>query len=260
QQSLPVPPPPPYKKQVRRRQQTSKPYQERLLNMAEARREIVTALKFHRASMKQRQTANNNRLPDQSPSPYPSTLSCSPSVPHYWPIPTTTPSHVNENLDFTLPNQTLGLNLNFHDFKNLDANLYLNYSTSSSASSSSSPSTSSTAAISLVTEQMGQMAADIPEEEVVTTTSSSTATSTTSSSMSLHHAMDNEGMEEIRSLGEQHQLEWDDTVNLLMSARWFKFLNTFEMEQEDGNFEQVMEFPYCMDIGEIEGMDEEWLA
>ena len=43
------------KKQVRRRLHTSRPYQERLLNMAEARREIVTALKFHRASMKQQQ-------------------------------------------------------------------------------------------------------------------------------------------------------------------------------------------------------------
>nr|VDC79144.1 unnamed protein product [Brassica rapa] len=42
-----------HKKQVRRRLHTSRPYQERLLNMAEARREIVTALKQHRASMRQ---------------------------------------------------------------------------------------------------------------------------------------------------------------------------------------------------------------
>jgi hypothetical protein len=41
------------KKQVRRRLHTSRPYQERLLNMAEARREIVTALKIHRASSRQ---------------------------------------------------------------------------------------------------------------------------------------------------------------------------------------------------------------
>jgi hypothetical protein len=38
------------KRQARRRTHTSRPYQERLLNMAEARREIVTALKIHRAS------------------------------------------------------------------------------------------------------------------------------------------------------------------------------------------------------------------
>jgi hypothetical protein len=40
------------KKQVRRRLHTSMPYQERLLNMAEARREVVTDLKIHRASMR----------------------------------------------------------------------------------------------------------------------------------------------------------------------------------------------------------------
>ncbi|KAL6656961.1 hypothetical protein ACP70R_004741 [Stipagrostis hirtigluma subsp. patula] len=44
------------KKQARRRAQTSRPYQERLLNMAEARREIVTALKIHRANMRRQQS------------------------------------------------------------------------------------------------------------------------------------------------------------------------------------------------------------
>ncbi|TKW35808.1 hypothetical protein SEVIR_2G399300v4 [Setaria viridis] len=40
------------KKQARRRTHASRPYQERLLNMAEARREIVNALKIHRANMR----------------------------------------------------------------------------------------------------------------------------------------------------------------------------------------------------------------
>ncbi|TVU37921.1 hypothetical protein EJB05_11265, partial [Eragrostis curvula] len=48
-----APPKPQNKKQARRRMHTSKPYQERLLNMAEARREIVTALRIHRANMRQ---------------------------------------------------------------------------------------------------------------------------------------------------------------------------------------------------------------
>ncbi|GLJ10689.1 hypothetical protein SUGI_0133150 [Cryptomeria japonica] len=39
------------KKQVRRRLHSNRPYQEHLLDMAEARREIVAALKYHRASM-----------------------------------------------------------------------------------------------------------------------------------------------------------------------------------------------------------------
>ncbi|KAJ0491796.1 hypothetical protein HanIR_Chr12g0567721 [Helianthus annuus] len=49
------PPPLPHKKQVRRRNHTNKPYQERFLDMAEATREIVTTIKFHRASMKHQQ-------------------------------------------------------------------------------------------------------------------------------------------------------------------------------------------------------------
>ncbi|KAJ9550551.1 hypothetical protein OSB04_014596 [Centaurea solstitialis] len=106
-----------------------------------------------------------------------------------------------------------------------------------------------------------------------------------------HHAMDDEEMEEIRSLGEQHQMEWSDTINLVTSARWSNFLKTMEIEAEEGDeYDQVMEFPDwlmnanessclqqhfddhfsdaylqdpalpCMDIGEIEGMDGEWLA
>ncbi|XP_039051221.1 uncharacterized protein LOC120192520 [Hibiscus syriacus] len=55
QSQKPEPPPQQHRKQVRnrRRVHTSRPYQERLINMAEARREIVTELKFHRAAKKQ---------------------------------------------------------------------------------------------------------------------------------------------------------------------------------------------------------------
>ncbi|CAH8390811.1 unnamed protein product [Eruca vesicaria subsp. sativa] len=84
-----------HKKQVRRRLHTSRPYQERLLNMAEARREIVTALKHHRASMRQATTTP----PPPSP-PLPDSFSWSNS----------------HDLNFLLPHQPLGLNLNFHDF------------------------------------------------------------------------------------------------------------------------------------------------
>ncbi|GLT74197.1 hypothetical protein SLA2020_460080 [Shorea laevis] len=111
----------------------------------------------------------------------------------------------------------------------------------------------------------------------------------------LHHAMDDEEMAEIRSIGEQHQMEWNDTMNLMTSAWWFKFLKTMELGpevkvQNDGYqlFDQIMEFPSwlnanesclqqhlndycpddyyqdpalpCMDIGEIEGMNGEWPA
>ncbi|KAF2304250.1 hypothetical protein GH714_028867 [Hevea brasiliensis] len=111
----------------------------------------------------------------------------------------------------------------------------------------------------------------------------------------LHQVMDDEEMAEIRSIGEQHQMEWSDTMNLVTSAWWFKFLKTMDAgpeakTEDDGYdpFDQLMEFPAwlnasdgcleqhfddycsqdyyhypalpCMDIGEIEGMDGEWLA
>ena len=71
-----------------------------------------------------------------------------------------------------------------------------------------------------------------------------------SSGSDLHHAMDEDEMEEIRSLGEQHQIEWNDRVNLVKSARWFKFLKTIEIGPEDAKvddgldfFDQATEFP-----------------
>ena len=244
QQESPLPSPlpqPQQKKQVRRRRHTTRPYQERLLNMAEARREIVTALKFHRASMKQQEAAANNQpslLGQESASN--NNYSGPPSLPYYWPISTIAPPPplpplYHENLNFKLPNQTLGLNLNFQEFNNLETpQIYhdplsnSSSSLSSSSSASSFSSTSSSATVSVAT------------EEVVVANS-------------LHHAMDDEEMEEIRSLGEQHQMEWNDTVNLVMSARWFKFLNTMEIEPTkkddyDGfnPFDQVIEFPHWL--------------
>lgn len=263
------------KKQVRRRVHTSKPYQERLLNMAEARREIVTALKFHRASMKQQEAAgaataaaiNHHQPPpvqEKQPksrrilSLYPSTTA---AAGVYWPISATAPPPMyNDNLNLILPSQTLGLNLNFQNFENLDTRFY---HTPLSSSSCSTPS------------PVAGKRKETPEN----------------SSSGLHHAMGDEEMEEIRSLGEKHQIEWNDTINLMTSARWCSFLKNMEMEEDEGDefygFDQVMEFPPwlingnensclqehnfhdaylqdpglpCMDIGEIEGMDGEWLA
>ncbi|KAK9055307.1 hypothetical protein SSX86_026389 [Deinandra increscens subsp. villosa] len=105
------------KKQVRRRLHTSKPYQERLLNMAEARREIATALKFHRASMRQQNQTPANHVPNST------APTATPTANNHWPMP---PPLVQENLDLVLPNQTLGLNLNFKDFNNLNTSIYYN--------------------------------------------------------------------------------------------------------------------------------------
>ncbi|KAF7817332.1 myb-like protein I [Senna tora] len=279
-------PPKQHKKQVRRRLHTSRPYQERLLNMAEARREIVTALKFHRASMKQQPnhpsfddkdaTTNSTTYPSSSCTtktnfsndfsyssfshPLPNSYTSSPAPPP--------PPLMSDNFNFMLPNQTLGLNLNVHDFNNLSAALYLHnnssYSSPSSSSSNSSPPLSIATAVSL--EEANPALVDSSGEGEV-------------SGGGLHTAMDDEGMAEMRSLGEQYQMEWNDTMNLVTSAWWFKFFNDMEHgEASDCNNQhhindnddayQILQFPpwlkanddscsqdptlTCMDIGDIE--------
>ncbi|KAL1544684.1 hypothetical protein AAHA92_21505 [Salvia divinorum] len=116
----------PPKKQVRRRLQTRKPYQENLLNMAEARREIVAALKLHRASMKQQQRPDFQ--PRRNPRIYASTTDCdfaqqNPPYVSSYPAPPP-PLGDLENLDFALPRQALGLNLNLHDLITAPCSVY----------------------------------------------------------------------------------------------------------------------------------------
>ncbi|XP_076898501.1 protein AAL-toxin resistant 7-like [Bidens hawaiensis] len=231
-------PPPQHKKQVRRRLHTTKPYQERLLNMAEARREIVTALKFHRASMKQQEAAtataavaaasNNHQSPPQSSfnqerktktrpilslhPPDTTTITANP----YWPMftfapppPPLPPSYL-DNHNFILPSQPLGLNLNFQSFANLDTDIYhkpLSVYSSSSTSSSTPSSTSSPAF--------------------------SGPPGNPNSSTNLHQAMNADVMQETKSSGEQDQIEW-----------WCNFYKSMEIEvnQED-KYDQNMEFP-----------------
>ncbi|KAF7830395.1 myb-like protein I [Senna tora] len=286
-------PPQQHKKQVRRRLHTSRPYQERLLNMAEARREIVTALKFHRASMKQASEQQQQQQqeeeakeqqqlqpvsfhPLQHPSfeqdgriksrrnpriypsctnnfsnymddfPYSSFSQPPPSVtnPLTWPTASSVaPPLTAENPSYILPNQTLGLNLNFQDFHNLNATLYLN-NNSPSLYSHSSPSSSSPP---LSGEGTSALAGTID---------SGVATQVNGG---IHTAMDDEGMAEIRSLGEQYQMEWNDTMNLVTSARWSKFLKNMEhgatdakTEDNDGYpvFEELVDFPAWLNANE----------
>ncbi|CAL5204930.1 unnamed protein product [Lathyrus oleraceus] len=309
-----------HKKQVRRRLHTTKPYQERLMNMAEARREIVTALKFHRASMKEASEQQKKQKQQQEAQEqmqkeslshqssqhqsfeqdgrynksrrnhriYPScrTNSSYLSVPNSYTWPSASPilsppptTLLPENPNFILPNQTLGLNLNFHDFNNLDITVHLNNNSSSSSSPSSYSSGTSSSSASQ----------DVPSVGTSQVDRSSSATG------GLHTVMNDEAMAEIRSLGDQHQMEWNDTMSLVKSACWFKYLKHMEhgapapapetKVENDGyrDFEQPLEFPAwlnanesclelcsensfqdstlpCMDIGEIDCMDDDWLA
>ncbi|PIN12520.1 hypothetical protein CDL12_14857 [Handroanthus impetiginosus] len=292
--------------------------------MAEARREIVTALKFHRAAMKQasekqqqqqmeskpeiqpfessshqlsleqearlksrrnpRIYASNSQICGNFPTSYLDNFSYSPGFcsPYSWPISPIAPPPplIQENLNFALPTQPLGLNLNLQDFNNLDTTTF-HYSTNPSPIySSSSPSTSSA-----TTEEIPCMGAQTSVVAEVAEFADS----------GLHPAMDDKEIAEIRSIGEQYQMEWNDTLNLVNSAWWFKFLKTMEIgpgnqKAEDfvsSPFDEVMEFPAwlnanesclehvndfcsdnyfqepalpCMDIEEIEGMDGDWLA
>ncbi|CAI9772328.1 unnamed protein product [Fraxinus pennsylvanica] len=259
------------KKQVRRRLHTSRPYQERLLNMAEARREIVTALKFHRAAMKQaskqQQHQQCSRLSLEHESLQKNVASvtdfsnfednfsyssefCPPYNPYTWGLsPTAPPVLVQENMNFPLPNQTLGLNLNFHDFRNLDTIPYHN-NNNPSIYSFSSPSSSSSFSLPLLTpEVIPSMAATSQEGPSVVATDVA--------DLGLHQAMDDNEMAEIRSIGEQHQMEFNDTLNLVNSAWWFEFLNAMEIgpaeKSEDYGafpFDVVMEFPAWLNANE----------
>ncbi|RZC92353.1 hypothetical protein C5167_003960 [Papaver somniferum] len=348
--------------------------------MAEARREIVTALKFHRASMKQANEQQQQQQQSQSlhspssfeheqqerskyrrnPRIYPSnttttttsnnnnnftnylenssysSFSCptpslmQPNMNHFLSSPCIEPTlPIIDHLNLTtLPNyQPLGLNLNFHDFNNLDTtSLYYNnnnnsqfssmYSYPSPSSSSSPPptlaSTSTTEEThSFVTSPEGVLPHSFPMTDMMI--------DATGEDNGLHPTMDDDEMAEIRSIGEQHGMEWNDTLNLVTSAWWFKYLKKMEINNnnshdhnkgglissdEDGImsssnlFDEVMEFPSwmnanntsdgdesfflqqhlddsyysdnkeyfqesalpCMDIGEIDGMDNEWLA
>lgn len=306
------------KKQVRRRLHTSRPYQERLLNMAEARREIVTALKFHRAAMKQANEQKSQSEPLNPPIPQLSideeerkmnvkrNLTIYPSNPcgfsNYYlpPLPPSNPfsqpfmsTPLSENFNLALPDQTLGLNLNFHDFNNIDTALYQNNNNNPSIYLSSSSSSSSP----VTREELVEVA---PSSHAIVSEEVMRSPTLTTPGRELHLGEDENQMDEMRSIGEQHQMEWNDRLNLVTSAWWFKFLKAMEIgpeekgdenDEDDGYhlFEEVMEFPAwlkgsdescfeqhlddccsedyfhdpalpCMDIGEIDAMDAEWLA
>ncbi|KAG0501850.1 hypothetical protein HPP92_001922 [Vanilla planifolia] len=244
--SLPLPPfPPPHrpKKQGRRRLQTGRPYQERLLNMAEARREIVTALKFHRAAMKQ--ATEQHKQEDQllqkptppPPIPQASTQSedlkndlvvdsfitpivcpfsqfshCSPS----WICPQITPIPLYDTLNLPLPDQPLGLSLNYQAFPNIATSLVSNSSKTHfpqpplvpSPPHSTSSQSSSESFLSPVTVSL-EARPNPPDP-------------------TLHPAMGDEEMAEIRLISEKHDVEWNDEVNWMTAARWSKFLTTVE--------------------------------
>ncbi|CAA7394977.1 unnamed protein product [Spirodela intermedia] len=213
-----------HRKQARRRVHTSKPYQERVINMAEARREIVTALRVHRAAMKraseQQQLHQGKPAPPHPPPPssfedlrektitvenplnfnspiLPSTL----CPPFSWPYSNVAP---------IIPCRPLGLNLNLEGFADRGTSIsgirtsLSDYSSSSSSTAFRCPSAS-------------------PE-----TKSASEAIAKSAATRELHLSVDEEEMARIISIGEQHDLEWNDKLNSVTSAWWSELLQAAE--------------------------------
>ncbi|CAN1120660.1 hypothetical protein LINPERHAP2_LOCUS332 [Linum perenne] len=277
-ENQPQPQPQPHKKQVRRRLHTSRPYQERLLNMAEARREIVTALKYHRAAMKQQQEAAANQHQQQqqdaedvlgckqdslqhqlrplipsnfepnlksrrNPRTYPSTTTTNPfSYPLHHPAPCSNYYPLlppGDSLNFPLPNQPLGLNLNLQDFNNIDTSTLYHNPTSSLSSSSSSSSSSSASSSYLYYSSSSpsssysspslSVSADQLPSKLLHHDDQQGVFPPSSGGGGFHHVLDADELAEIRSIGDQHQMEWNDTMNVVTSAWWFKFINTMEL-------------------------------
>ena len=254
----------PHKKQVRRRLHTSRPYQERLLNMAEARREIVSALKVHRASMRQakeqqqllqlqqqqeaqavqQEQGQTSRVAAFAPmssyasfsdylynSPFAHFTATSSSSSYYSsPLPYQTPMVDAFDHLLPLPTQPLGLNLSFQGFdavaaaaaaadddaKNStgasfdpDPLLHHQPSPASSYSVYSSPS------VTMASHDMSSAVASAEDASLV-------------ADASLHRVLDEQEMAAIYSIGQQHDVEWSDTVNLVTSAWWSKLLESIE--------------------------------
>ncbi|CAJ1972372.1 unnamed protein product [Sphenostylis stenocarpa] len=312
------------KKQIRRRHPTNRPSQEKFLNMAEARREIVTALKYHRATKQaselqqlqhyhQHQSLafqpsllsrfspderfRSRRRPRMSP-PFstkianflhdfslpslPPPLPLPPPPPPPPPLPPAVPNSYSNSINspfahppptaetpnFILPSHSLGLNLNLHTFNSLEPTLLLNDKILDSTlllnnnileptfflnnDSNYSPPTFSSPPL-LTDQDVPSMGISQSQGEGSSSVMNTIESSTTNqASGNMHVAMDEEGMAEIRALGEQHQMEWDDSMSLVTSVWWFNCLqqmehNAHEVNTEDDRcheiFDDELEFP-----------------
>ncbi|KAG6488128.1 hypothetical protein ZIOFF_056886 [Zingiber officinale] len=250
------------KKQVRRRLHASKPYQERLLNMAEARREIVTALKLHRATMKHATEVQKFQQHQQNPTPSP-TLELSPAVleeiqkelnenrinfkthlfnytfPTYlqntellpckfhafpWMYPPITTIPVYDKLNNPFFNHPLGLDLNLQCFNNKSNPFSDNLCWESTIQPSSQPTSSSS----------NSPNSSIPNFQASCLSKSSCQASCDAldrASGAFHPRMDPDEIAEIHLIGEQHDMEWNDKMNMMTSAWWSKLLRNM-----DGSF------------------------
>uniref|UniRef100_A0ACD5YI24 Uncharacterized protein n=1 Tax=Avena sativa TaxID=4498 RepID=A0ACD5YI24_AVESA len=254
----------PHKKQVRRRLHTSRPYQERLLNMAEARREIVSALKVHRASMRQakeqqqllqlqqqQQQEEAQVVQEQGQasrvvaacapmsyssfsdylynSPFAHFTATSSSSYYSSPLPYQTPMVDAFDNFLPLPTQPLGLNLSFQGFDDVATGGADDDAKNSTASFDPDPllhhQPSPASSYSVYSSPSVTMASHDMSSAV---TAAATENASLVADASLHRVLDEQEMAAIYSIGQQHDVEWSDTVNLVTSAWWSKLLESIE--------------------------------
>ncbi|XP_038990434.1 dual specificity protein kinase splA-like [Phoenix dactylifera] len=262
-------PPPPSqsrlrKKQVRRRLHTSRPYQERILNMAEARREIVAALKLHRATMKQaNEEQQQNQRQQKQNSTQPSTLYSSLlaleephqeltdcrrnarihppnyTYPYYYQDPSfspflnpssawaypTIPSLSIADHNLNLPLPNKPLGLNLNMQGFNNVDMSFCNSNTNNPPIQLSPPPSSCSSYSDFSPPI-VLGLQVPSVSNVAPHASDVTSDPLS--MVLHPEMDDEEMAKIRSIGEQYNIEWNDMMNLFTSVWWNKSLKDME--------------------------------
>uniref|UniRef100_J3LPL5 Uncharacterized protein n=1 Tax=Oryza brachyantha TaxID=4533 RepID=J3LPL5_ORYBR len=240
----PQPQPQPHKKQVRRRLHTSRPYQERLLNMAEARREIVTALKIHRASMRQakEQQQQQQQLLQLQQQQQQEVVAAHQLV----------VQEEAQHASATRASAAMG----YASFSDYLYNSPLTHFSAPATCGYSSPLPYHTPAAAAAAAPMAgvgsgghglvdhlQLQVPLPAQPLGLNLSLHGFNSVViaddidgggktpplgaeAADPSLHRVLDDEEMAALCSIGEQHDIEWSDTVNLVTSAWWSKLLDS----------------------------------
>ncbi|VAI39782.1 unnamed protein product [Triticum turgidum subsp. durum] len=260
----------PHKKQVRRRLHTSRPYQERLLNMAEARREIVTALKIHRASMREAkeqqqhqqlvqqlqhqqevQVVQDHRVAFSAPNmssygsfsdylhnSYPFEHSTAPSNSgcSYYSSPPLLPYHTPVVAPMVPMVDALDQLLSLPT-QPLGLNLTFDGFNGGVAAEDAKNCTATSPfdPPSLVQQPSPASSYSVYSSPPLATMVSQDMASAAAENTSqlLHRVLDEEEMAAIHSAGERHDIEWSDTVNLGTSAWWSRLLESVEGGEDD---------------------------
>ncbi|CAH9145918.1 unnamed protein product [Cuscuta epithymum] len=234
-----TPPPPQRKKQARRRLHTTRPYQERLLNMAEARREIVTALKFHRAAMKQKQQQG-----EQPAERRPLERSCSfPAAPHPG-LPPPFERQQEQMMKFDSrsrvicpPFSSSSSSLSPPSHHHHPMGYYY------SVSPPPPPPVQENLTIDIANQQQLPLGLNLNFQDFdnleatpyyvspsIADDRSPSSSSLPPSAEDMHHpALDEKEISEIKSIGEKQQIEWNENLNLATSSLWLEFLKTVEI-------------------------------